>query len=152
MPFALVFIGLVLIVTGAKDTYQQLGNQLKGDFTGNGNFTYWLAAVGAVGAIGYSDTFRLPSRLFLALIVIAMVIRNGGVFQNLQAALAAGPTHPAADQPAADALRQPRMATPFTGLLPSTAPGPKLRAGWPTGQFWQLRITRHQRKSNLAVW
>lgn len=120
MPFALVFIGLVLIVTGAKDTYQQLGKELTGDFTGTNNFTYWLASMGAVGAVGYVDALRPVSRLFLALILIAMVLRNGGVFQNLQAALAAGPTHPAQDQPAADATATANGSPVPTGFPSAT--------------------------------
>lgn len=107
MPFALVTIGLVLIVTGAKDTYQQLGHQLIGDFTGDNNFTWWVASIGAIGALGYIESLRPFSRAFLALILVGMVLRNGGVFTKLQQALTQGPLHPqptAQDAPTAQSL------------------------------------------------
>lgn len=96
MAFVLVVSGLLMIVTGAKGTYAAFGSQLAGDFTGPGNFTYWIAAIGAVGAVGYVDALRTISRLFLALILIAMVLANKGFFDQLTAALKAGPTAPAA--------------------------------------------------------
>lgn len=96
MAFVLVITGLLMIVTGAKGTYATFGSQLAGDFTGPGNFTYWVAAIGAVGAVGYVDALRTVSRLFLTLILIAMVLANKGFFNQLTAALKAGPTAPAA--------------------------------------------------------
>jgi len=94
MPFALVIIGLVLIVTGAKDTYQQLGKQVVSDFTGENNFTWWLVSLGAVGSLGYVKAIRPFSQAFLILIILAMVIKNGGFFQLATAALEAGPEAP----------------------------------------------------------
>ncbi len=91
MPFALVLIGLVLIVTGSRDTYREFGAELVGDFTGAGNFTYWLASLGAVGALGYVPALRDFSRLFMALIILAMLISNRGFFAQLGTALASGP-------------------------------------------------------------
>lgn len=93
MPFALVIIGLVLIVTGAKDTYREFGAELVEDFTGPGNFTYWIVSIGAVGALGYVPALRGISRAFLALIVLSMVLSNRGVFAKLTQALQAGPEH-----------------------------------------------------------
>lgn len=94
MPFALVTFGLIMIVVGAKGTHAQFGAQLKADFTGPGNFTYWLASIGAVGAVGYVNPFREFSHAFMALIIIAMVVHNGGVFDKLSEAIAKGPLAP----------------------------------------------------------
>lgn len=96
MPFALVFLGLVMVVSGAKNTYKELGAEVIADFTGPGNFTWWIMAIGAVGAVGYYGPARNFSRMFLALIIIAMVLaqqRNGGggFFGQLDAALRSGP-------------------------------------------------------------
>ena len=102
MPFALIIVGLLLIVTGARDTYKQFGTMLVGDFTGEGNFTYWLAAFGALGALGYNDTLRPFARGFMALILISMVIRNGGFFDQFGKALKEGPTAPSEKQGAND--------------------------------------------------
>jgi hypothetical protein len=94
MPFALVLIGLVMIVTGAKDTYKQFGDELISDFTGPGNFTWWIASVGAVGAVGYIPQMEKLSRAFMALVIISMLISNRGVFSKLTAGLEAGPKTP----------------------------------------------------------
>lgn len=91
MPFALVLIGLVLIVTGSKDTYRELGAELVSDFTGDNNFTYWIASVGAVGSLGYVPQLRTFSRLFMTLIILAMLISNRGFFAKLSEALNSGP-------------------------------------------------------------
>lgn len=91
MPFALVLIGLAMIITGAKDTHMELGDQLVKDFTGEKNFTIWLAAIGSVGAVGYVKDFQPVSRIFMVLIIITMVIRNGGFFDQFTSALTAGP-------------------------------------------------------------
>jgi hypothetical protein len=96
MPFALITVGLILVVTGARNTYQAMGQALVGDFTGPGNFTYWLLAIGSIGALGYVDALRGFSRMFMALIIIAMVLKNGGVFNQVQQALQQGPIAPQA--------------------------------------------------------
>lgn len=95
MPFALVTIGLIMVITGVRNTYADFGAQVRSDFTGAGNFTYWIASIGAVGALGYVDALRGFANLFMALIIIAMVLKNGGVFDKFKAALASGGTPPA---------------------------------------------------------
>lgn len=97
MPFALVTIGLIMIVSGSRDTYAALGRELVADFTGPGNFTYWLVALGAVGSLGYIPALRGFSRGFMALILISMVLKNGGVFDQFTSALNLGPVRPAND-------------------------------------------------------
>lgn len=94
MPFALVIIGLVMIVTGAKDTYKEFGQALVSDFTGEGNFTWWIASVGAIGALGYIKPLETFSRTFMALIILSMLISNRGFFAQLNNALASGPVAP----------------------------------------------------------
>lgn len=91
MPFALVVIGLLLVVTGARGTQKEFGDLLYKDFTGPGNFTYWLVSLGAIGALGYIDELRTFSRLFMALIIIAMIVKNQGLFDKFTQALQQGP-------------------------------------------------------------
>lgn len=91
MPFALVIIGLLLIVTGANDNYKKFGALLAGDFTGPGNFSYWLLTFGTLGAIGYNQTMRPFARAFMLLIFLALIVRNGGFFDKFGAAIKAGP-------------------------------------------------------------
>lgn len=91
MPFALVTIGLILIVVGAKGTQREFGSELRADFTGPGNFTFWIASVGAVGALGYVESLKTFSRAFMALIIVSMILSNRGFFQKFMEALNAGP-------------------------------------------------------------
>lgn len=101
MPFALVTIGLLMIVTGINNTYSQFGSQLQSDFSGSKSFIVWVIALGAVGALGYIKDLRTFSHYFMALILIAMVLANKGVFQNFTSALASGPKAPTANASAA---------------------------------------------------
>ena len=94
MAFVLVVVGLLMIVTGARGTYAQFGSQVASDFTGDHNFIYWAAAIGSVGALGYVDTFRTFSRYFMALILLVLILANGGFFNKLTAAIKQGPVAP----------------------------------------------------------
>lgn len=96
MPFALVLIGLILLVSGARNTYSQLGAQLTKDFTGQGNFTYWLVALAVLGAIGSVPALKKFSHSLLALTIISMILRNGGFFDKITAYLKSGPVAPQA--------------------------------------------------------
>lgn len=141
MPFALVFIGLVMVITGAKGTHKDLGNQLVADFTGPNNFLYWLAAIGAVGSLGYIPAMRPFSRVFMALIIIVMVIRNGGFFTEITKAIQLGPEHSAqpseestADVTAPGTTQSPTQSleqhqSGFMGQSP-TSPGQAKFNGW----------------------
>ena len=94
MPIAFAIVGLVLIVTGARDTYAQLGAQLSKDLTGPGNFTFWIAALALVGALGYIPALKQFSTWFMALVLLALLLtkKNQAVFSQLSTALATGPT------------------------------------------------------------
>lgn len=96
MAFVLVIAGILMVVTGAKGTYAQFGQQVASDFTGPGNFTYWVVAIGAVGSVGYIEALRGFSRMFMALILIAMVLSNKGFFAKFTDALKTGPVAPQA--------------------------------------------------------
>lgn len=99
MPIAFIAIGLILVITGVKDTYSQFGALVKSDFTGPGNFTTWLVALGLIGALGYVKTLRPFANGFLALVVLVIVLKNGGVFDNLKNALSGGATPTPAQNP-----------------------------------------------------
>lgn len=88
MPFALLTIGLLICVSGVRNTTGQLSAQVAKDFSGSNSFLYWLAGLGAVGAIGYIDAFRSFSRLLLALIIIVMALSNKGFFAKFQEGIA----------------------------------------------------------------
>lgn len=94
MPFILVFSGLIMIVVGVQNTHRQFGTQLRKDFTGPGNFFYWVASLGAVGAVGYIPKLRGVSLAFMTLIIVVLVIAAKGLFPKLTAALEQGPVAP----------------------------------------------------------
>jgi hypothetical protein len=105
MPFALVVVGLIMIVVGVRGTQKEFGAQLASDFTGDGNFIWWLASLGAVGAVGYVPQLRQFSIAFMTLIIIAMLIAqqkaggaSGGFFEKLSQALQQGPVAPMAGE------------------------------------------------------
>lgn len=133
MPYALVIIGLLMIVTGINDTYRQFGSQVAGDFTGNKSFIVWIVAIGSVGALGYVKELRSFSHYFMALIVISMVLANKGVFANFQAALKAGPATPQAN-PAATSTTGANSATTSTSGLTNPLPGGDTNTPTTTGQ------------------
>ena len=87
MPFALVLIGLMLIVAGARDTQTQLATQLSNDFTGQNSFLYWVAGIGVVGTLGYVPKLQTFSRVAMALILIVLILSNGGFFQQFLTAI-----------------------------------------------------------------
>lgn len=92
-------MGILLVVTGTKDTYKALGAQLYSDFAGTGGFMYWILAVGIIGAIGYYSPAQKFSRLFLALLIIVFILANKGLFAQLQQGLASGPVQAASNAP-----------------------------------------------------
>ncbi len=87
MPLVLILIGLLFLVAAVRDQLGTLFGLVKGDFTGSGNFVYFVAAIVVIGAIGYSDKLKPLSDGFLFLVILVLVIHNKGVFANLQSAL-----------------------------------------------------------------
>jgi hypothetical protein len=90
MPFLLVVIAILLIVTGARGTYPQLAQLLKSDFTGSHNFGNWIIAFGAVGLVGYVPDLQKFSRMFLTLLMVALFLSERGFFTRFQQAIAGG--------------------------------------------------------------
>jgi len=98
MPFALIVIGLLLVVTAAKDTHLQLGQQVAKDFTGEGNFFTWILAIGVLGFVGYIDKARPVANALLVLVLLAMFLSNsrrGDILTLVKQGL----TNPIAPQP-----------------------------------------------------
>ena len=87
MPFALLIVGTLLLVSGVRGTSGQLATLVKQDFTGSGNFIYWIVAILILGAIGYSDELKPLSRIFTVLVIVVLFLSNGGFFQQFTSAL-----------------------------------------------------------------
>ena len=90
MPYALLFIGAVLLVAGLRNTYKQLWTLVEGDFTSQGGFLAWVAAIAVVGGLGYIPRLRALSIAFMTLLLIVLVLSNGGVFAKLQTFIQGG--------------------------------------------------------------
>lgn len=77
MAFALLIIGITLIVAAVRNTQQELITLLVGDVTGPNNFLYWILAILLVGSIGYIDKLKPISVGLLALIILVLFITKG---------------------------------------------------------------------------
>lgn len=77
MPFALIFIGIVLLASGIKGTSGDLIKLAKGDLQGNNSYIYWMLAIVAIGSIGYIPAFAKLSHAFLVLVLIVLVLKEG---------------------------------------------------------------------------
>ena len=87
MPIALLIIGILVVIAGVKNNASLLEQTLVSDFSGAGSFWYWIAAVLAIGSLGYYSPAKQVSHLFLVLIVLVFLLSNGGVFAQLQSAV-----------------------------------------------------------------
>jgi hypothetical protein len=87
MPFLFIVSGLVLVISAARGTNDQILDLLKADVTGPNNFIYWMAAILVIGAVGYIKDIAPVSRAFLVLVVIVLLLKSGGVFQQFTSAL-----------------------------------------------------------------
>jgi hypothetical protein len=93
MPFVLITLGAVIFATALNGTYKQFGAKLYADvFTSNPSFIKWALALVAVGFIGYIPGWKKPADWFMFLIIIGMVLANGGFFTQLESAIQAGPS------------------------------------------------------------
>jgi hypothetical protein len=132
MAFALIFIGVLLAVSAVRGTTSQLGALVRSDFTGQGNFIWWVAVVLAIGAIGYIRPLQALSKAFLGLIIVVLLLSKGNpikmpqggffaqLFNSLKNATATAPT--AATTPAATPIpNAPAANTPV--LIPVSGQG-----------------------------
>ena len=77
MPFALLFIGIVLVVTAVRNMQAPFIALLGGDFSGPGNFFYWVVALLVIGAIGYIPKAKPISDGLLVLIILSLLLASG---------------------------------------------------------------------------
>lgn len=84
MPFALIIIGAVLLVASVRNTQDQLPDGspglfglVKGDFSGQGNFVFWVVSLLIIGAVGYVPKLKPISDGFLVLVIIVLFLTKG---------------------------------------------------------------------------
>lgn len=94
MPFLFIIVGAVMLVSAVRGTNDELLTLVKGDFTGPHNFIYWLLAMLILGGLGYIGPIRSLSRYLMALVLIVLILKNGGVAQQFLAAINGTQTNP----------------------------------------------------------
>jgi hypothetical protein len=92
MPFALVIVGVILLIAGIRGQIGNLASLIKSDFTGSGNYIYWVVAILAVGSVGYVKKLQPISDAFLALVLIVLMLANKGFFAQFMSGLSATTT------------------------------------------------------------
>jgi hypothetical protein len=95
MPLALIFIGLILVIAAAQDTYVQLGREIRSDLVGPGSFTSWATAIGMAGAIGYVPPLQRVSIALMSLILMVLLLSHPDFFNKFSAGLKETPKTPA---------------------------------------------------------
>lgn len=85
MPYALILAGLVMFVSGIRDTQDDLFRLVKGDFTGQRNFVFWFLAILGIGAVGYVPKLKPISNAFLVLVIVVLFLSNQGFFTQFMA-------------------------------------------------------------------
>lgn len=80
MPFALLIVGIMLVLVGYQGTQAQFFALLKGDFTGSGNFIYWVVSILVIGGLGYIPKLKGVSDSFLVLIIVVLFLSHKGFF------------------------------------------------------------------------
>lgn len=77
MPFALLIIGAVLLVSAVRNSQDDLFALVKGDFTGQGNFVFWIVSLLIIGAVGYIPRLKPISDGFLVLVLVVLFLTKG---------------------------------------------------------------------------
>ena len=115
MPFFIAIVGIVLLVSALRGQVGTLFGLIKSDFTGSGNFLYWVVALLAVGSIGYVKKLQPISDAFLALILVVFTLSNKGFFNQFMQGLSATGNCPASSD---SSTNQPTVTGPSINLLP----------------------------------
>ncbi len=74
MAWAFLLVGLVLLVAAYKGKHKELWDQVKSDFTGPGNFFYWVLAIILIVALGNIKTIRPVTDAFLGLVILVIIL------------------------------------------------------------------------------
>jgi len=80
MPFALLLIGLLLVTAAIRGSQDELVSLLYAEFSGQGNFLYWIIALVLVGAVGYVPKLKGFSDALLVLIIVSLFLSKGKGF------------------------------------------------------------------------
>lgn len=74
MSIFLFLASLIILVAAYKGTQEDLFAVLKDDFTGSGNFVYWVLAIVLIVAAGNIKALKRFSDGFLVLVILGIVL------------------------------------------------------------------------------
>jgi uncharacterized membrane protein YgcG len=98
VPIGVILVGVSLLILAARGTEHEFAKQLESDFGQAQQFVAAIAAIIIIGALGYVTQLRTLSNLMLALVIVVLVLKNGGLFTQL-AQVVTHPPAPAAAVP-----------------------------------------------------
>lgn len=87
MPVLFITVGLVMFISSLRGTQNDLITLVKSDFSGHNNFIYFVAALFIIGSLGYIPMLKTASRYLLGLVIIVIILKNGGVWNQFVNAL-----------------------------------------------------------------
>jgi len=82
MAFPLLFVGLILFITGVTGETEKFSETVKADLKGDGTsapFAVWIFTVLFIALIGAWKPLRPVSDGFLTLVVLSFVLSNAGL-------------------------------------------------------------------------
>lgn len=82
MPILMLFLGALSLDLAYRGTEHEFAKVLFSDL-GNAQFWAWGGSIIAIGALGYYSPARRISELGMALVILAMVLSNKGLFPRL---------------------------------------------------------------------
>jgi hypothetical protein len=122
MPFAILLIGAILVVTAFNNSFGALASELESDIP---PYFRWAAAIAAILGIGYLPGLRTPSRYLLALVLLVILLANNSqIIAGLKAfftgsgtpsGVGAGAANPSAGYVANPATTSPPPANTVAG-------------------------------------
>jgi hypothetical protein len=99
MPFALIIVGTVLLIAASRNKQDDLYTLVKGDFSGQNNYVFWVVSILLIGSVGYIEKLRPLSTAFLVLVILVLILARGnpsgvggGLFQKFTQGLNATKT------------------------------------------------------------
>lgn len=95
MPLVAILVGGILLDLAFRGTEHEFAKQLEVDF-GQSEFWAWAVALWLIGSLGAVKSLRVASDAGLVLVLVVLVLRNGGFFDKAQQLI----THPPAAAPA----------------------------------------------------
>lgn len=123
MPFVFLILGVVLLIIAIQGTHAQFFSLLKSEFTGSNNFLVWIAALAIIGALGFIRPIRPIALGMMGLILLVIILKNGGGFFAQFNQQIANPVAPATGSGSGSGFSLPSLFTTVPGNPASLAPG-----------------------------